>query len=817
MIEKGGTMNAPYSEGPLDTKITFIGEAPGADEERAHRPFVGRSGQELDQLLHSVGIVRSACRFENVVQERPARNDISPFIKFTPTKVKTSEAYDRYVQELKERLEATSSNVFVPLGNVPLYALTGLTNVTKRRGSILSSTLLPGRKVIPTIHPAAILRQYIFRYFVAYDLARIADQADFPEIRLLNRNLVTTPSFFDVMGYIEECHKQSLIAIDIECKGNEVSHISLSTEPKSSICIPFINGPEDYFTPDQEAQVWIALAKLLEDPNVSKVGHNITFDATFLFMKYGIRVSPMEDTMIGFALAYPDFPKGLDFVTSFYCHGEPYYKDDGKKWYKNPFGDEESFRLYNAKDSAVCIEAFSGIMRDLERLNNIAAYKRQCKLIEPLVYMQAKGIKIDVQAMRKASREAEVRIAELQQELVDYVGFDLNPNSPKQLGDYFYGKIGASPYLKDGSPTTDDMAMKRLARKGYKEADLIREIRKLRKLKGTYFDMDIDYDGRLRCSYNPVGTKQGRISSSQTIFGTGGNLQNQPPAMKRMMQADIGYIIFSFDLSQAENRVVAFIANEFKMIEAFETGIDIHKQTASLIFNKPVNEISDEPGSCAIGGGIYSERFWGKKANHGLNYDLGYKTFALYYEIPERDAKIIVESYHRAYPGIRQWHRTIKEALNRDRTLSNILGRNYMFMERWGDELFKQAYSYIPQSSVAEWLNNQGVAPLYYDTKTFGQVELLNQIHDSVIGQIPLNIGIMKIALILFEIKKLLEKPLCWKGRDFFIPADLEVGFNLDKEDKEHNLAIKSKNMPNAEAIARSLRESFDLEARRRK
>ena len=143
------------------------------------------------------------------------------------------------------------------------------------------------------------------------------------------------------------------------------------------------------------------------------------------------------------------------------------------------------------------------------------------------------------------------------------------------------------------------------------------------------------------------------------------NLQNWPHSMLRYLIADEGHIYYSFDLSQFENRIVAYVGNIKQMIEAFETGIDVHSLTAALIFGKPINEVSRKDGSCPLGDGQHSERFWGKKANHGLNYDLGYKSFALYYELPEREAKAIVERYHQAYPGVRQtFHAEVRKQRN---------------------------------------------------------------------------------------------------------------------------------------------------------
>jgi DNA polymerase I-like protein with 3'-5' exonuclease and polymerase domains len=104
---------------------------------------------------------------------------------------------------------------------------------------------------------------------------------------------------------------------------------------------------------------------------------------------------------------------------------------------------------------------------------------------------------------------------------------------------YFYVTLGHKPYLsKDGEVTCDEKALKRLSRKGIVEAEILLHYRKLTKMYGTYFEMQFDEDGRFRCSYNPVGTEQGRISSSKNIFGTGGNGQNLPEEMRELMMAD---------------------------------------------------------------------------------------------------------------------------------------------------------------------------------------------------------------------------------------------------------------------------------------
>ena len=252
--------------------------------------------------------------------------------------------------------------------------------------------------------------------------------------------------------------------------------------------------------------------------------------------------------------------------------------------------------------------------------------------------------------------------------------------------------------------------------------------------------------------------------------------------MKQYLLPDEGYIYFSFDLSNAENRIVAYCGNVEEMIEVFDKGLDAHRKTASLIFDKPYEEVSDEAGSCKLGDGTKSERDMGKRANHGLNYDFGYKGFALMYEMPEPQARFIVEKYHMAYPGIRKtFHQMVKNELMKSRTVTNLLGRKTLFLLPLGDKLYKMAYSCIPQGTVGDIMNRYGVNYIYYSGDV-PEVQMLEQVHDSLGFQIHMSVGWKRIAEILLAIKKSLEVPLTVHGRTFVIPADLTFGPDFYKK-----------------------------------
>ena len=225
------------------------------------------------------------------------------------------------------------------------------------------------------------------------------------------------------------------------------------------------------------------------------------------------------------------------------------------------------------------------------------------------------------------------------------------------------------------------------------------------------------------------------------------------------------------------------------MIEAFESGKDVHKLTAAMIFNKHPDDVTTKDGTCSLGDGTHSERFFGKKGNHELNYDMSYKTFSLELEIPESQGKWLVAKYHNAYPGVRNsYHVYVKDQLAKNRTLTNLMERKTIFLGKWGDKLFKEAFSCLPQGTCGDVINERGVNFIYYNQQWFSPIELLNQVHDSVGLQIPLTLSLLQHAEMLIRIKKSLETPLKWKEREFIIPADLTIGFNMCKE---HGVELK--------------------------
>jgi DNA polymerase-1 len=435
------------------------------------------------------------------------------------------------------------------------------------------------------------------------------------------------------------------------------------------------------------------------------------------------------------------------------------------------------------------------------KAGNTETYQVHRDLIYPLLWMQQRGMRVDTEGMKKLSAELLVQVGEAQERLNSLAETELNPNSPKQLREYFYISKHLPPYLdrKTHKPTVDEEALKRISRKGFEEAHLILDIRHKLKLRGTYLEVKLGEDNRLRSSMNPVGTRSGRLSSSKDIFGEGLNVQTLPGAMKQFICADEGYILYNSDKAQAENRVVAYIAPDLNMINAFENKIDIHKQTASMIFNKPVDQIStdadceEDPDRCArLGNGTRSERYFGKEANHALNYGLGVKTFSLRLEIPEAEAKMIRERYFSGYPGVRTYHNWVMQRLQKTKTLVNCFGRMYHFLDRIDDSSLTDALYFIPQSTVADVINRWGILFLW-NNPLFEGLELLNQVHDSLVYQIPISLGWEKHFEMVSSLVNNLDQPLSWEGQTFSIPTDTKMGLRLSDMVEHKGVLSKDK------------------------
>jgi uracil-DNA glycosylase len=538
---------SPYEEGKSTAKFLVLTPAPAKFEVRLGKQLMGQAGDVFADCLHQAGLFRSECYILSmwpfaVTKDKAGNLFDGPRLLWHVKKGLTEVGLEE-AQATIEKIQSSDCNVVLAMGPQALELLSGDRKpLGKWRGSPLWSSLIE-RKYIPTYHPADTLYgTYLWRYMIMNDMAKAKLEVDHPELILPQRNIRLRPKLDEVLDYIDECVDAGRVATDLEVMNHQVYCFSLSHDPLDAMVVPLIDeNREHWFTEDEEIILWRKYANLMSDPKVMKINQNLVgFDSVFLLLQNNIHVKgKIGDTMIAQHIIYPEFPKGIDFISSMHTR-EPYWKDDGKIWKTNANFDWEKFQVYCGRDAAVCLEAWDVLCQELDD-GYWPAYNMTERLAQPLAFMSVHGLAVDIDGLAQTKIKLGIAIEAKMKELAEASDFPFSPSSPKQCQKYFYEHLNIKPYRNaQGGVTTDDKAMSRIFRKGgkgSKEAKLVQEIRTLTKLKGTYIDVDLDGDNRLRCSWNPRGTWTGRLSSSKTILGKGLNLQNLHPEFKGFIVA----------------------------------------------------------------------------------------------------------------------------------------------------------------------------------------------------------------------------------------------------------------------------------------
>lgn len=332
-------------DGPEGAKLMIVGEAYGENEENAGLPFVGYSGQELNRMLHDAGIMRSECYLTNLVNARPPYNDLT---KWMPTKkADVTGAHvkvrDRMVlpiikqgyEALWAEINQVKPDLVIALGNSALWALTGRWGVLKWRGSQLYSDVDPTLKVIPTIHPAAVLREYAFRPIAVTDLRRAARfRHPGPYPNRPNWKFIIRPGLDTVINVcqylIEQLDKAPIwIEFDLETSPVHITCAGIGWSKVDAMCVPFTyaNGANYWTTAEEEACAVWWMYKVLCHPNAWVRGQNLLYDCQHTYRWWHFIPNVKQDTMLSHHTCFSGMRKSLDFQASMYCDFYEYWKE----------------------------------------------------------------------------------------------------------------------------------------------------------------------------------------------------------------------------------------------------------------------------------------------------------------------------------------------------------------------------------------------------------------------------------------------------------------------------------------------------------
>jgi uracil-DNA glycosylase family 4 len=785
--------------GPSPARLMIVGEAPGIEEELKLQPFVGASGQELDRMLRDAGIIRSEAFVTNVSKIRPPSNDINNFIAKSKVQVTarhvrlrdkwvTPEIWDG-VKLLEAEIKAVKPNVILALGNTAMWALTGKWGIKKWRGSMLVSDLDLSTKVIPSYHPAAVLRQWDTRPHAVIDFRRAGRFLDGQPYPKPKWNFRLRPNIQTVVECFNEIRRHleagpTRLSFDIETRGGHTACTGISWTLVDAICIPFslANRIESYWSLDEETYIIYELWKLLTHPNAQVVGQNIIYDCQYTWRHNHFVPRVAQDCMISQHSLFSDLPKSLAFQASMYCDYYVYWKDEGKVW--DEAMGEESLWHYNCLDCVYTDEVGLVELETAKKMKLEEVHQAQQDLLWPVLRTMIQGVRIDTQVRDRLIIEVEGEISKRKQFIKDVLGHPLNPASPKQMKALFYEDL-KQPVIftratkdKPATPTLGDEALVKIALREPLLKPLITAISDIRTLAiflSNFLLAPLGDDGRLRCSYNIGGSASGktapktyRLSSSEDAFGGGANLQTIPsekskslnkakargtiallgdpyayPNLRTMFIPDPGKTFWDADLDRADLQVVCWEADDEMLKQALRQGVDIHLLNAYVLNDKsipPMEELVETHSKYLDHRGpLKSLREFAKTFCHGTNYLGQSRTMSAHTGWTVHAIERAQATWFGAHPGIKKWHERVIAQVSKYRFVENRFNYRWHIFDRT-ESIMPEAVAWIPQSTVSVVINKiwKNLDPLGFDGLYKDRdIEVGLQVHDSLAGQFP--------------------------------------------------------------------------------
>ncbi|MCS6818524.1 MAG: DNA polymerase I, partial [Chitinophagales bacterium] len=503
---------------------------------------------------------------------------------------------------------------------------------------------------------------------------------------------------------------------------------------------------------------------IFENQRILKIGQNIKFDMHVL-RRYGITISaPFYDTMVAHYLIEPDLRHNMDYLSEVYLGYTPISIEKliGKKGKNQGSMRDVPIHIaaeYAAEDADITFQlkqVFQPLVKEKE-VDNVLE-EIELPLIPILVDMEYQGVNIDCTFLKEYSLKLDRELHQLKEKIYEYAGRPFNIDSPKQLTEVLYKELKL-PFegkkTSTGQLSTNEEALQGLA-KHHPIATAILEFREVSKLKNTYVDA-------LPQMVHPV-TKRVHTTFNQTIAATGRlssvspNLQNIPIRTERGQQVRKGFIardkehlLLSADYSQIELRLVAEISGDKAMLEAFDSGLDIHAATASRVYGVPIDEVTK------------AQRNNAKMVNFGIIYAISPYGLSQRLGIPKKDAAELIDNYFKQFPGIKSYmentldfarkHGYVQTIKGRKRFLKDINSRNATV--RGVAE--REAINAPIQGSAADMIKIAMINIFHEFKKQKLNAAMTLQVHDELIFDVPVN-EIEKVKeIVSYHMKHALE------------------------------------------------------------
>ena len=493
--------------------------------------------------------------------------------------------------------------------------------------------------------------------------------------------------------WIDRIYACGYVAVDTETTAlnemrAELVGVSLCVEAGQACYIPLIHkaaAQDDLFGSDARAEgqmdfdACIAMLKpMLQDESILKIGQNMKYDSK-IFTRVGVDIHPIDDTMLmSYAMHGGLHNHGMDLLSQRYLGHTPIpikpLLGTGKSaitFDRVPIDDAVK---YAAEDADITLRLWQMFKPLLHTKNVTTVYETlERPLVPVLAQMEMHGVKVDRDALSRMSNSFAQKMAGLEAGIHEIVGRPFNVASPKQLGEILFDEMGLE--MPDGKkPSTGKTGAYSTGADVLEDLATIHDLprlildwRQLAKLKSTYTDALQEHinaeTGRVHTSYSIAGANTGRLASTDP------NLQNIPVRseegrrIREAFIADEGKVLVSLDYSQIELRILAHVAEIDALKQAFKDGVDIHAQTASEMFDVPLEDMTPDIRSQA------------KAINFGVIYGISGFGLARNLRIPRKEAQGFIDRYFERFPGIRTYmDRTVQFAKDHD-YVETLFGR----------------------------------------------------------------------------------------------------------------------------------------------
>ncbi len=511
--------------------------------------------------------------------------------------------------------------------------------------------------------------------------------------------------------------------------------------------------------------------KIFEDDQIKKVCQNGKYDIAVL-RSISMQVNNFYfDTMLASYVLDPDQKHGMDELSEKYLNYKPIplsdligQKKDPSKIFEVPVNELSD---YSAEDADITYRLYEKLDSELKKTGiEKVAYDIEFPLVPVLESMEYEGVRIDTEALKSFSKDLQILIDNYSTEIYKVAGTEFNINSPKQLQEILFTKLDLAKGRKTKTGfSTDARALENL-RGEHEIVDLILNFRQVSKLKSTYADALPNIinkrTGRVHTSFNQTVASTGRLSSNDP------NLQNIPirtemgkEIRKAFVPRDKNYVILSADYSQVELRIMASICGDEALIEAFNSGEDIHRSTAALVFQVKPKDVTPDMRRKA------------KEVNFGILYGIGPFGLKTRLGVTQTHAKEIIDTYFKTFKRVREFmdnsikfardHGYAETLMKRRRYLKNINSKNRVvrqFEER-------VAINMPIQGTAADMIKLAMINIQNELVKRNTKTKMILQVHDELVFD-AYKSEVDKLKPI---IKKLMETALPLK-----VPVGVEIG-----------------------------------------